>query len=205
MRVGLDFDNTIVSYDSLFHKVAAEAGWIPADFPVSKVKVRDHLRRIDKEAAWTEMQGYVYGARMGEAEAYPGLTEFLVWARPRGVDVAIISHKTQYPFLGPKYDLHEAARAWIAQSLRHNGVPLVRPGDVFFELTKEDKLRRIAAWGCDLYVDDLPEILLAPEFPAATERLLFDPEAHHRDTGLARAADWRDVRREVETRCPRKP
>lgn len=205
MRVGLDFDNTVVGYDSLFHKVAAEAGWIPPGFPVSKVKVRDHLRRIDKEAAWTEMQGYVYGARMAEAEAYPGLAEFLAWARTAGVEVAIISHKTRYPFLGPRYDLHAAARTWISQSLRRGGEPLVRSEDVFFEPTKEEKLRRIGAWGCDLYVDDLPEILLAPDFPAATDRLLFDPEGHHRDTGLARAADWREVRREVETRCRRKP
>jgi hypothetical protein len=200
VRVGLDFDNTMVGYDSLFHKVAAEAGWIPADFPVSKVRVRDHLRSIDKEAVWTEMQGYVYGARMAEAEAYPGLKEFLLWARSANVSVSIISHKTRHPFLGPKYDLHEASRDWIARSLRADGVPLVQPEDVFFELTKEEKMRRIGAAGCELYVDDLPEILLAPEFPASTDRLLFDPEGHHRNADLPRAADWGEVRLAVEKR-----
>ena len=28
MRIGIDFDNTIVSYDALFHKVAREQGVI---------------------------------------------------------------------------------------------------------------------------------------------------------------------------------
>ena len=31
MILGVDFDNTIVAYDSLFHRVALERGLIPAD------------------------------------------------------------------------------------------------------------------------------------------------------------------------------
>ena len=201
MRIGLDFDNTIVSYDSLFHKVASEAGWVPPGFPASKVKVRDHLRALDKEAVWTEMQGYVYGARMAEAEAFPGVVEFLRWARASDIAVSIISHKTRHPFLGPRYDLHEAARAWIAHGLRTPSGPLVEAGQVFFELTQEDKVRRIGEAGCSVYVDDLPEILLSPRFPRSVQPLLFDPEGHHRDAPLPRAADWSQVRGEIERRC----
>lgn len=204
MRVGLDFDNTMVRYDSLFHKVASEAGWISPHFPVSKVKVRDYLRSIDKESVWTEMQGYVYGARMAEAEAYPGLKEFLHWARAADVSISIISHKTRHPFIGPQYDLHEAAREWIAQSVRDGMNPLVRPEDVYFELNKEDKMRRIRDTGCDMYVDDLPEILLAPDFPASTERLLFDPDGHYYGAGLPRAGDWSEVQRKVENQWRQK-
>lgn len=64
MRLGIDFDNTIVCYDELFHRVALEQGLIPADLPVNKSEVRNHLRRVGKEPLWTEMQGSVYGARM---------------------------------------------------------------------------------------------------------------------------------------------
>ncbi|MFM9970253.1 MAG: haloacid dehalogenase-like hydrolase [Burkholderiales bacterium] len=197
MRVGLDFDNTIVSYDRLFHKVALEGGWIPADTPVSKVSVRDHLRRIGKEEIWTQMQGTVYGARMAEAEAYPGAKEFLRWAREQGIPVCIVSHKTKHPFLGPKYDLHQAARDWIEQSLADDKGPLLAAENVYFELTKEEKIRRIASEGCSFYLDDLPEILLAPGFPASTERMLFDPDEHHRETKLARAVHWLDVQKRI--------
>ena len=46
MHIGIDFDNTIVCYDKVFHKVAIEKGLIPEDIPPSKNNVRDHLRRI---------------------------------------------------------------------------------------------------------------------------------------------------------------
>ena len=76
MLIGLDFDNTIVSYDELFHRVALEQRLVPVETPVTKLAVRDWLRQAGREDRWTEMQGYVYGARMDEASAYPGLVEF---------------------------------------------------------------------------------------------------------------------------------
>ena len=69
MRIGIDFDNTIVSYDALFHKVAREQGVVPPNTPANKLAVRDYLRQIGKEDLWTEMQGYVYGERMDEVRA----------------------------------------------------------------------------------------------------------------------------------------
>ena len=77
MRIGIDFDNTIVCYDQIFHAAAAERELIPAETPKSKQAVRDYLRRSGKEAEWIELQGYVYGVKLAEAEAFPGLTEFM--------------------------------------------------------------------------------------------------------------------------------
>lgn len=179
MRIGLDFDNTIVSYDSLFHKVALEQGVVPGNTPVNKVAVRDYLRAVDREAIWTEMQGYVYGTRMQEAEAYPGLYDALGALLSAGHELFIISHKTKHPFIGEKYDLHAAASGWIAENLQCAGRMLMPAENVFFELTKNEKIARIASLQCDLFVDDLPEILLAEQFPETTLKLLFDPENHH--------------------------
>lgn len=179
MRIGLDFDNTIVSYDALFHKVAREQDVVPPETSINKLAVRDYLRRIDREEIWTEMQGTVYGARMDEAPTYPGVIEFLRWAGQAGHELAIVSHKTKYPFLGPQYDLHAAARGWVERHLIENGSPLIPAAQVFFELTKEEKLARIGDFGCDVFLDDLPEILQASGFPASTRRILFDPEGHH--------------------------
>lgn len=201
MRIGLDFDNTIVSYDALFHAVAVERALVPADTPVSKLAVRDHLRRVGQEPAWTELQGYVYGARMGEATAYPGAIEFICAARAAGAEVFIVSHKTRHPFLGPRYDLHEAAAKWITAELTDGACPLFTADHVFFELTKEEKIARIAACACDYFVDDLPEILQMRGFPAGAEKLLFDPEGLHRtaDTGQ-RFASWKALRSYFDSR-----
>lgn len=202
MRIGIDFDNTIVSYDTLFYKVALERGVIPAGLPQTKLAVRDCLRSQGQEDMWTEMQGYVYGARMDEAEAYPGVLKFLCWAHARNIAISIISHKTQHPFIGPKYDLHRAARLWIGQHLKDGLRPLVPTENIYFELDKEGKLRRIKTVGCDYYIDDLPEILLAEDFPVGPQRILFDPEAHHDEVApLVRVRSWNNIRRHFQREC----
>jgi hypothetical protein len=200
MRLGMDFDNTIVRYDELFHRVALEGGWIPADLPASKLSVRDRLRRDGRESVWVEMQGYVYGARMGEASIFPGVVEFLQWARSSNLSTCIVSHKTRHPFSGPKYDLHEAARAWVAEHLRDEIGPLLPESMVYFELTKEEKLARIGALSCTVFVDDLPEILDTPAFPAGTAPVLFDPDRHHGDSRLPRLNSWTELRHVLEER-----
>ena len=199
MRIGFDFDNTIVSYDELFYRVAIEKQLIPADLPKSKLAVRDFLRKADNEDTWTEMQGYVYGTRMGDALAYPGAIEFMRLARNRGIAMVIVSHKTNYPFRGPKYDLHQAARGWVESFLVDGIENLIEPDQIFFEVTKKDKLARIAQCECDFFIDDLPEILLMPEFPQKTERILFDPENNHGVEGMgARLESWKEIRNYFE-------
>lgn len=191
MLIGIDFDNTIVYYDALFHRLAVERSLVPAQLPVSKIAVRDYLRKVGNEDAWTEMQGHVYGANMDEATAYPGVLEFVALAQLKGVKTAIVSHKTKYPFLGPKYDLHHAARSWVGRHLARNSAPLISQDSVFFELTKEEKIARIAELKCDYFIDDLPEILRMPEFPTATQRILFDSEKKYGvDEGICRFESW---------------
>lgn len=197
MHLGVDFDNTIVCYDALFHKVAREQNLIPADVPVNKSDVRNYLRRADNEAAWTEMQGYVYGGRMSEAAPYPGVIEFFQACRSAGIATSIVSHKTRHPFLGEAYDLHAAANAWLAQQgffdAGRIGLPRER---VFFELTKAAKLERIRSSGCTHFIDDLPEFLGEPDFPAAVQRILFDPNNLYGDEKrFRRIADWAAARR----------
>jgi hypothetical protein len=141
VRIGIDFDNTIVSYDTLFHRVALERGLIPISVPANKISVREYLRERDSEDQWTQLQGYVYGARMSEAEAYPGAIEFFSWARERNIQPVIVSHKTRYPFLGERYDLHDAARGWVQKILIERSPQLIDAQAVYFELTKQEKNR----------------------------------------------------------------
>ena len=201
MRIGVDFDNTIVDYDAVFHRVGCERALIPASLPASKVSVRQYLRECGKEEVWTELQGHVYGARMQEVVAYPGAIDFFRWAKSRRIETAIVSHKTRYPFLGVRHDLHQAARGWVENYLMADPDPLVSPGNVYFELTKQDKIQRIAQLDPDCFIDDLPEILLAEEFPVRTARILFDTEnmgaAYPR---LIPCPNWQSIRTYVESR-----
>lgn len=197
MIIGLDFDNTIVKYDDLFHRVALEKKLISKEIPVNKFEVRNYLRQMGKEDVWTEMQGYVYGARMEEAIAYDGAIEFLVWAKTNGHQLAIISHKTKFPFAGEKYDLHSSATKWIADNLLLDGEPLVQTENIFFLPTKELKVAKITSFDCDLFLDDLPEILTADGFSEKTKKILFDPEDKHSlptSSSISKLTSWRQFK-----------
>jgi hypothetical protein len=192
MRIGVDFDNTLVCYDGVFHRAALERALIPADLPSGKNDVRDFLNGAGRGAEFTELQGYVYGARMDLAALYPGVVDFLDAARKWGHALFVVSHKTRRPLRGAPYDLHASARAFLQSKC---GV-YPTPESVFFEETKELKVARVAALDLDVFIDDLPEILAMPGFPARTAPILFDPDgrwtagvAGPRDD-VARYASW---------------
>jgi hypothetical protein len=201
LRIGIDFDNTIVCYDSIFHRVALERGLIPPSVPVNKSEVRNYLRAAGREPAWTEMQGVVYGSRMIEAEAFPGALDFFSRGRASGFELFIISHKTRRPFLGEPFDLHQSAVDWL-ESKGFFRPPIAIPRDrVFFELSREEKLNRIQSCGCQLFLDDLPEFLLEPGFPRSVRRVLFDPGNLYPNDGenrFARVTSWKGFQQQIE-------
>jgi hypothetical protein len=177
MRIGIDFDNTIACYDGVFHAAALERGLIPPDLGRDKNSVRDHLNGSGRNDDFTELQGYIYGARMDLVSLYPCFAEFVAAARRIGHDLFIVSHKTAHPILGPRYDMHAAARGFLAaRGLMGDAAAQIAPSRVFLELTGDAKVARVAALGCDMFVDDLPEILAMPGFPAGMRRVLFDPD-----------------------------
>ena len=203
MIVGVDFDNTIVCYDKAFHRAACERGLIPPDIPATKEQVRNYLRSIGKEDEWTELQGYVYGARMDTVEAFAGVISCLRFLKDQEIEIYIISHKTLYPFRGTCYNLHEAALNWMDTSgfLDEAGLDIRH---VFFELTKEEKLARIADMRCSHFIDDLPEILCAKGFPASTIRMLFSPGFHEGNEGMLTFASWEEISAFFEGLIPEK-
>ncbi|HWX22488.1 MAG TPA: hypothetical protein VN578_21515 [Candidatus Binatia bacterium] len=195
MIVGVDFDNTIVRYDDLFHRIAVERGLIPAVTSARKNEVRDLLRRRGQERDWTELQGYVYGPRMAEAQPFPGVLEFFTRAVRQGLPVYIISHKTPAPVVGPAYDLHQTARDWLAQQGFFDAARVgLSPQHVFFGTTRQEKIRLIQETGCTHFIDDLKETFLEEIFPPGVVKILFG----HRQAppglaGVTPAADWAQV------------
>ncbi|MCE7997279.1 MAG: hypothetical protein HEP70_00320 [Rhodobiaceae bacterium] len=195
MRIGIDFDNTIACYDGVFHRAAVERGLIEEKLGTDKNTVRNYLREIGKEDDWTELQGYVYGARMDLVAVYEGFLSFVKQARQLDHDLVIISHKTRKPFMGPPYDLHDAARSFLEAQ---NVVSPEHVPNVFFELTLDEKVARIRSEGCDIFIDDLPELLGHQQFPRQVRGLLFDP-ADHFPGGVANGVtyevhpDWKSI------------
>lgn len=206
MLIGIDFDNTIVCYDQVFYGAAVMKGLIPQELPPTKGHVRDFLRHLGMEDQWTELQGHVYGVMIRDAEPFPGVLDFFRCCIREGLPVCIISHKTLYPFEGPKYDLHLAAERWLEERGFYDPLSVGLSRDlVHFELTKKEKLDRIASLGCTHFIDDLPEFLMDAEFPSSVNRILFDPTGDHCDTRyFQRVRSWKEIK-EILIDCRHNP
>jgi hypothetical protein len=199
--IGIDFDNTIASYDEPMHRTAVEQGLIPAALPKNKKLVRDAIRALeDGESKWRGLQVHSYGPGMPEARAMDGVKDFVGTCKQRGIPVRIVSHKTEFANFGaPGVNLREAALRWLesegfVDSARHG----VGRAHIYFEGTREEKIARIRALGITHFVDDLEETFLEESFPAGVQQILYAPHGEDSRAGRWRAfEDWPAIQRHL--------
>jgi len=193
--IGLDLDNTIIDYERAFAPVAEEIGLIPKGTGLaSKEEIKATLRGAAGEEAWMRLQGQIYGRYIERATPYPGVADFISAVISRGGRVVIISQKTRFGhFDAAGIDLHEAALGWLDRRGFFTRDGLDR-ADVYFEETRSAKLARIAETGCDVFVDDLPEIFCDPAFPKTAGKLWFAGDRPEDDGGGLKAyRNWRQI------------
>jgi hypothetical protein len=172
--LGIDFDNTLISYEAVMGRLAADRGLLSAGAAAGKKQIRDAIRLLpDGERAWMRLQADVYGPRISEGRLMDGARDFLQECRRRSITVFVISHKTQYAAGGDgKTDLRTCAREWMRSQgfFDELGLP---EANLFFEETRARKVERIAETGCSVFVDDLEETFLEPAFPAGVRKFLY--------------------------------
>ena len=65
---------------------------------------------------------------------------------------------------------------------------------VFFESTKEDKIKKIQELNCSHYIDDLIEILTHPEFPKSAKKIFFSEAQNNNDAKeIHTFNNWHDL------------
>jgi hypothetical protein len=200
VRIGIDFDNTIICYDRVFVAAASRRGLIPDGWVGLKSDVRDHLRsQPHGELAWQRLQGWVYGKGIVHADIFPGVLDFLTACRQAGYRVYIVSHKTCFAHLDPdRTDLRLAARNWMqAAGLIGGPRSPLAIDDVFFEDTRVAKVDRIASLGLDVFIDDLVEVFEQPHFPQQIRAILFGGPVGSIPGRCKSLASWGDIRREI--------
>jgi hypothetical protein len=199
LRIGIDFDNTIITYDDVFRAAAVAGGLIAPDFIGNKQAVRDAIRLLpDGELSWQRLQGQVYGKGIGGAAVVAGVASFLRRCRAEGSTVAVVSHKTEYGhFDSDRVNLRQAALDWMAGQGLLDGGHGFALADVYFESTRAEKLARIAALSLTHFIDDLEEVLTDPAFPPNVERILFADGAQPVSSSYTRCSTWRDIERHV--------
>lgn len=199
MRIGIDFDNTIVCYHGIFHEIAVNRGLIPYSFPTERECLRDYLNRTGRADDFTRLQGFVYGPGIEQATLWPGVKDFIARSASYGHSVCVISHKSVRPVIGPSYQLRDYARAFLQKS-GLVGSGLIPMESIYFEETQQAKASRLGALQVDLFIDDLAEFLTRPDFPDGTLPVLFDPSGRVQTSvnpALRAFRDWRAISRWV--------
>ena len=197
MRIGIDFDNTIAGYDQVFVAVAERQGLLESGVAKTKKDVRTALLgRPGGEQNWMRLQGSVYGVHMKDASLIEGVEDFLTRCRKLGIDLCIVSHKTEFGhYDSERVNLRDAASTWMEEKGFFDPERYgFRRDAVFFESSREDKISRIAKIGCAHFIDDLEEVFLEAGFPEETERLLFAAGAKQLPTGPFKAfGSWQEI------------
>ncbi len=200
VNIGIDLDNTLIDYSHVFAHVGIDFGVLPEDMASApKSAVKSYLQQEPQwEITWMRIQGQVYGRCIERATLMPGAREALLFLRENKALVSIVSHKTIHGhFDADRVNLHEAALSWLrAHDFFSVAGIHMDSGNVHFLETRDEKLRRIAELGCEVFIDDLPEILTDPAFPDGVKRVWFGAD-HHPDAaldkGLKRWENWDDI------------
>ena len=150
MIIGLDFDNTIILYDTPVHEVALSMGLIPSTLAKDKIVVRDYIRQSAAgDEGWQKVQGQIYGKKIGLATLAEGFVQFAEEARKRGVTLKVVSHKTERGHFDDQHiNLRTAALDWMTQKkffseTAKGGLGFLKE-DIFFEETRLGKINRLA-------------------------------------------------------------
>jgi hypothetical protein len=195
--VGIDFDNTIISYDKSMYEIANDWGLIGQGCPNNKTEIRNIIRkRPGGEISWQKLQAAVYGQFISKGIPFSGIKKFLECCREMEVTAYIISHKTTYATQDKgRVNLQEAAVDWLVKNgLCNKEKTGISKQCVFFGITREEKIRHIIDLGCTHFIDDLEEIFLDPLFPRKTRKILFSNAPKKTGTSYTILNNWREIK-----------
>ena len=190
MLIGIDFDNTIVSYDKVMYEYALSKNLIDKNTIPKKQFIRDKIRDLfDGELLWQKMQAEVYGKLIQFADPVPGVIKFMKHCQDEQVQMIIVSHKTEYAKQDKSCNLHDAAKKWIRTNIQSAGISI----EVYFENTRTDKINRIKKLSCTHFIDDLELVFTDSLFPKINRFLLNECPSTYVNSYM----DWEMIEREI--------
>lgn len=199
MRIGIDFDNTIASYEQIFYEIAQDANTNIklSNIGVSyKTQLKTALsKRNNGDKEWQRIQGYVYGLGMPAAHIMYGFFDFILNCKINNWVVYIVSHKSQYGHFDKSFtQLRLAALDWMKNNNFFNDDdPLISKNNIFFLDTQDLKIKKIQELNLDLFIDDLLEVFQNPLFPRKTLKFLLTRETKKCTNDVQVFSSWNDI------------
>jgi hypothetical protein len=172
MLIGVDLDHTIINYrESLAHCAALlfpEVVFSNSDKNTVKETL---LLRPNGMQQWMRLQGMLYSVGLKWAIPYAGVKQSFKTLQEEGHDIVIVSHKTERGHFDESgAHLHQVALAWLEQQEIVDSSSGI---EVNFCLTQSEKLIKIKKLACDVFVDDLVEVLQHSDFQKTTQPIHF--------------------------------
>jgi hypothetical protein len=191
MRIGIDIDNTVLSYDAAFRNAANALLQLGLKHGIDKEEIKEFVVSSHGEASWTKLQGIVYSAVPRDVTVKEGFLAFIAQARVEKVEVAYVSHKTKFALSGPKKNMRNPVKSLMkAQGLISPKTPGAK---IYFRQSLEEKIDTINSFHFDFFIDDLASVL-AGIIPSTQALHLGCRCSNASGKNHIGAANWVDVR-----------
>ena len=113
MIIGVDLDNTIINYNNIFRKIAEKKINYLKNKNI-KSSIKKHLQKTSKNL-WKNFKVKFMVSEF--FEIFENFKNFLNFANSKKLKVIIISHKTKYPIIGKKINIHKATLKFLKLKL----------------------------------------------------------------------------------------
>ena len=164
MIFGIDFDNTIVNYNLAFKKAIKQekinfSKSLEKEKFNSKIKIRNYFLQNNDIDLWKKIQSNVYSKYIFEGYLNIEILKLLKHLDKKKIKFYIVSHKTIYPYIGKKINLHRLSKKWLKLNLFNEKNNFKKKYKFFFETTKKKKINKIKLLKITHFIDDLDDIL----------------------------------------------
>ena len=166
---GFDLDNTLIDYSAAVEEYCRIKTLIHC---TNIGKLREQLgKNSSSDHEWQLAQGWLYTEGLQFAQLGLGSIDLCSYLTQKGYKLYIVSHKTSHtPYFCGSIPLHDLANNWIKKSAI--GIYFKEAKQIYYEPTRESKVKRIRELALNYFVDDLEEVFNESEFPINTKRFL---------------------------------
>ena len=166
---GFDLDNTLINYSEAVAEFC-RINSLPLCNDIGNLKVM--LRKFsDSDHEWQLAQSWLYTSGLEFAQLGLGSIDLISYLTQKGYHLYIVSHKTSHtPKFCGQVPLHDLANNWIKKS--EIASYFKETEQIYYEPTRELKVKRIRELALNYFVDDLEEVFNESEFPIDTKSFL---------------------------------
>ena len=182
MKIGIDFDNTIVNHDFSFNKIFEN--YFEKDDSIKSYEKKNILKNSLSQKNWINAQELVYSDYINQyGKVFSGFKKFSYRCKILGHKLEIVSHKSKLSFI-KKIDLIFPAKKFINDNIKVD--------KIFFFENLNKKISHINKSDYDFFIDDLPLVLSQINLPYK-KKIFFNRAIKTIDKNYLNKKNWKEI------------